>query len=339
MSTSTVQQSFEGYEKKARVPADQARRARSVQQQVRADFKTDLGSLLRRSFLSGSYARMVQTAPKLKDVDIVFVLNDPTGEFEASAKTALDRLAAASAGSVVISHVEKLCCRAVKLVVVGEEFTVDAVAALEDEHGNIRLARHDPAAGTDDWSDENPRGQIDAHWEKNAQTDGVFIPAVRIIKMWNQRHRWDDGNLLSSYLVEAMLFHAMTEKVDYANAMYAFFRHAVAHLSTPAPSVPCPGNLTKFVDEKLADDRRENALAFARQALGHAEAAMRETNAGRAMDEWAAVFGPMFPAPRADASTLAAALRSGNVRPSGAGIAVGAAGAPAIVPARSWRSQ
>ena len=336
MSISTVQQAFEEYEKKVRVPPEQADRAKEVHPEVRDAVEENLGELFNRAFLAGSYARKVQTAPKLKDVDVIFVLNDPDGEFAGSAEAALERLRkAAKTCDLVVST--RLGVRAVKLTIDGEEFTVDAVAALEDPFGGIKLARFLPDEGHDDWTPANPKGQMDAHWQKNKDTGGVFIPAVRMVKSWNQRHKWKSKNLLPSYLVESILFGAMTTKVDFADAMLAFFQEAEQHLSSTWPSVPCPGSPGNYVDERLDDDRRKNALEKAREARQHAEDAIAESDAGKAMDLWEKVFGPAFPSPSGDTSALAAALRSGTARVTGSGVSVGATGRQPIQ-SRPWRA-
>jgi hypothetical protein len=339
MSISTVQDAFEEYEKKVRVPATQAERAKEVHPQVRDAVEADLGELFNRAFLAGSYARKVQTAPKLKDVDIIFVLNDPEGTFAASAHASLERLRTAAKTCDLVASPTRLGVRAVKLPIDGEEFTVDAVAALEDGFGGIRLARYLPDEGKDDWTPANPKGQMDAHWDRNKDTDGVFIPSVRIVKSWNQRHKWNSKNLLPSYLVESILFHSMTGKADFADAMVKFFRDAETHLSTSVPTVACPGSPGNYVDERLDDERRGNALQKVQSALADAEAAVAETDPGKAMDLWANVFGPAFPAQSGDTSALAAALRSRTARVSGAGVSVAANGGREVINSRPWRSE
>jgi hypothetical protein len=337
MSIETVQQAFEDYEEKGRVPKKHADRAKEVHPKVREAVEKDLGELFSRAFLAGSYARKVQTAPKLKDVDIIFVLNDPDGEFAASANAALERLRkAAKSCDLVVGT--RLGCRAVKLTIDGEEFTVDAVAAVEDAFGVLKLARYLPDEGLDDWTPANPKGQMDAHWQKNKDTGGVFIPAVRIVKSWNQRNKWKTKNALPSYLVESILFHAMTSKVEFADAVLAFFRAAETHLSSTSSTVSCPGSPGNYVDERLDDDRRKAALEKVQRDLKHAEDAVAESDPGTAMDLWMKVFGQAFPAPSGDTSALASALKSGTARVSGAGISTSGSGRQPIN-SRPWRSE
>jgi hypothetical protein len=337
MAVTTVQQAFEEYEKKVRVQKKQTDRAKEMHPEVRSAVEDDLGDLFERAFLAGSYARKVQTAPKLKDVDIIFVLKDPEGEFAASAKAALERLRkAAKTCDLVVGT--RLGCRAVKLTIDGEEFTVDAVAAIEDLFGNLKLARYLPDDNLDDWTRANPKGQTDAHWEKNNATGGVFVPAVRIVKSWNQRSKSNRKNALPSYLAESILFHAMTAKVDFDEAMVKWFRAAERHLSSSVPIVPCPGDPSNYVDERLDDDRRNAALDKVRRDLKHAEAAVAESDPGKAMDLWAKVFGPAFPAPSGDTSALEAALHSDAVRATGAAVTVDPNGGRQVPQTRPWRS-
>jgi hypothetical protein len=336
MSIDTVQQAFEEYEKKIRVPKEQADRAKDVHPEVRCAVESDLAELFNRAFLAGSYARKVQTAPKVKDVDVIFVLNDPDGEFAASSNAALERLRkAAKSCDLVVGT--RLGCRAVKLTIDGEEFTVDAVAAIEDAFGNLELARYLPDEDLDDWTRADPKGQMDAHWQKNKDTDGVFIPAVRIVKTWNQRNKWKNKNALPSYLAESILFHSMSGRADFADAVRAFFRAAETHLSSSSPTVSCPGSPGNYVDERLDDDRREAALEKVQRDLKHAEDAVAESDPGKAMDLWVKVFGPAFPAPSGDTSALASALKSGTARVAGAGITASGSGRQPIN-SRPWRS-
>jgi len=337
MSISTVQQAFEEFEKtKVRVPAWQNDRAKEIHPEVRAAVKEHLGDLFNRAFLAGSYARKVQTL-RLKDVDIIFVLNDPDGTFEASADAALERLRAAAKTCDLVERT-RIGVRAVKLTIDGEEFTVDIVAALEDAFGGIRLARRLPEDGSDDWTPANPKGQLDAHWQKNKDTDGMFIPAVRIIRYWNQRTKYNGKNALPSYLAESILYHALMSHCEFADAVEKFFRAAETHLSTPWPSVSCPGSPSNMVDDRLDDSRREFALEKVRAALVHVEDAMAQDDPVDAMDCWVKVFGDAFPAPSGDTSALAAALRSGTAVAKGAGITTSAPDGRQVIPARPWRT-
>lgn len=336
MAVSTVQDAFIEYEKKIRVPSWQNDRAKEVHPEVRAAVEADLGELFVRAFLAGSYARKVQTV-RLNDVDIIIVLNDLDGTFTASADAALERLREAAKTCDLVARTRK-GVRAIKLDIVGEEFTVDLVAALPDPLREVKLARVIPAEGLDDWTEARPKAQLEAAIEKNKTTNGIYILAVRIVKSWNQRAKTNGKNAMPSYLAESILFHALAKECDFDMATVQFFRAAKQELSTPTPSVPCPGDPTNYVDERLEDDRRKSALAKVETALEHAEAAIAESDPGKAMDEWAKVFGPAFPAPSGDTSALAKALRSGTAVAAGAGISPVANGGRQVIPSRPWRT-
>jgi hypothetical protein len=337
VAVETVQQAFIEFEKQAvRVPSWQNDRAKEVHPAVREAVEDDLGELFQRAFLAGSYARKVQTV-RLNDVDVVIVLEDPDGAFTSSAEAALERLRTAAKGCDLVKGTRK-GVRAIKLTIDGEEFTVDLVAALNDPFDEVLLARHLPKEGLDDWTRARPRGQLDAAIEKNRTTNGVFVPSVRIIKYWNKRVGSGDKNALPSYLAESILFHAMSVECEYAEAVLAFFQDAKGHLNLAVPSVTCPGDPQNYVDERLEEDRRLQALRKVEQALEHAEAAVAESDPGEAMDLWVKVFGPAFPAPSGDTSALAAALRSGSAVAKGTSIGTGNGGRE-LIQSRPWRSK
>jgi hypothetical protein len=337
VAVQTVQEAFIEFEKDSvRVPKAQNDRAKQVHPEVRSAVEEHLGELFLRAFLAGSYARKVQ-AIRLKDIDIIIVLNDPDGTFAASADAALERLREAAKGCDLVERTRK-GVRAVKCDIKGEEFTVDLVAARDDPLGEVLLARRLPEEGLDDWTHARPKGQLDAAVEKNSATNGVFIPTVRIVKYWKQRVGSGGKNAMPSYLAESILYHALTAECDYADAVLASFKHAKHHLGLSYPSVSCPGDPGNYVDELLEHDRRESALAKVEADLVHAEKAVAEADPGKAMDCWVKVFGPAFPAPSGDTSSLAGALRSGSAVATGAGITTGAVGGRQVIPARPWRS-
>jgi hypothetical protein len=335
MKIKTVQDAFVEFEReKVRVPAWQNDQAKHVHPLVRDAVHEALGDRFLRSFLAGSYRRKVQTV-RLHDVDMVVVLKDLDGRLAASASFALELLKAAAETPPLVVGCET-SVRAVKLEIDGVEFSVDLVAALDDPAGEVRLARHIPEEGFDDWTRARPEGQTRASAEKNVATDGIYVPTVRVVKFWNQRRGDGEKNLLPSYLAESIVYHALEEACDFDVACAAFFRLAAAHLASPAPSVSCPGDPGNFVDERLETERRVRALAQVEADLTHVAAAETATDPGAALDAWAQIFGPAFPAPSTDASKLAESLRPEIAFAGGPGISRSGAGRQ-VIPARSWR--
>jgi hypothetical protein len=335
MSIRTLQQAFEEFERdKVRVPEAQNRAAKQVQEEFRRFIARELGHLHADDFLAGSYRRRTQ-AVELKDLDIVFVLNDPTGEFLASALATLKQMkhVATKYGPVTIAKVK---CRAVECELDGYTFWVDFVPALPDGHARLLLAYNDKDENTDEWRPADPKGQIDACFAKNDQTGHVYIPVTRICKFWNRSFvsSPDQKKPLPSYLVEAILYDALSGPCEWADAVLAFFENAERHLSNPQPSVACPGSPQDFVDEKLEDDRRRDALAKVQAALVHARAAAASPDPRKAMDQWAQVFGPGFPAPCTQPGRLAQGLRTGSATVVGSSVTASPLGR-SHVPVRS----
>jgi hypothetical protein len=335
MAIETVQEAFLDFEReKVRVPAWQNEQAQKVHPEITRAVEAALGDLFARSFLAGSFRRKVQTV-RLNDVDIVVVLNDPQDLFAHSALAALEAIREAAATSRLVAAC-KTSVRAVKLDIQGVEFRVDLVAALEDPAGEVLLARHLPEENLDDWTQARPAGQTKAASRNNEETDGVFVPAVRIVKYWNQRLGDGEKNLLPSYLVESMLFHALSDPCEFDTACGLFFRQAAEHLASPAPNVSCPGDPANFVDEKLESERRMRGLAAVEGALVHVADAEAASDVATALEAWARIFGPAFPAPSTNPGRLAASLAPTIANASGRGITTNGH-ARQVIPARSWR--
>jgi hypothetical protein len=208
------------------------------------------------------------------------------------------------------------------------------VPALDDGQGGLLLAYVSKEENADEWRPADPKGQTEACHKKNDETDGAYVPVTRIDKYWNASFvsSPEQQKPLPSYLVEAILYDALSGPVSWPDAVLAFFENAQQHLSRPYPSVPCPGKPDAYVDEKLDDDRRLDALAKVETALLHARPATAETNIGKALDCWAKVFGPAFPAPSTHPAVLAAALRAGTATVVGSGVSISSSGRkPAVV--------
>src|SRR4051812_39830143 len=214
----TVEDAFQRFERNsARVPDDQNEDAKSVHPEIRKAVSAEFPDT--EHFLSGSYGRRTQ-AMKLKDVDIIVVLEDPNGEYAASASGTLGAVR-----KVVSDHelvrTTRVSVRAVKAFLHDYEFHVDIVPALMPAFGDgLRLTRNIPNQGNDDWTLEAPKGQLQTAKDKNQDTGGIYVPATRIIKSWNQRY--PTAKPLRSYHAEAILWHALTGKTTLNEAVLAF---------------------------------------------------------------------------------------------------------------------
>lgn len=332
MTIENVQQAFEEFEAESvRVPDWENKAAKAVHPEIRGTLERELEQVV-RTFLSGSYSRRVQVV-RLKDVDIIVILDDPDGTFANSARAALEAIRESAKCSDLVRRTD-LGVRAVKLLLHDYDFTVDLVAARQPTSGNgLLLARHLPDKGYDDWQLLNPEGQRQAAIDKNEECDGIYIPAVRIVKFWNKGQ--GDPSPLRSYHAEAILWHALDGPVDHAEAMVRFFDEAYERLA-PSARTPDPGAPDADpVDHRLEPEERAAARARVEKARKAAHEAFEKEDIGQALDGWVEVFGPSFPAPSTSPDKLAAALGSGAAGVAGTGVRPGHG--RQIIRSRSWR--
>jgi hypothetical protein len=326
-----VEDAFKSFERDtARVPDNENKDGKAVHPKIRKAVTDAFPNT--EHFLSGSYGRRTQ-AVKLKDVDIVVVLEDPNGGYKASASKTLEAVR-----EVVSDHelvrTTRISVRAVKAFLHDYEFHVDIVPALVSPLGSgLQLTRNIPDDGLDDWTLEDPRGQLEAAQDKNKATEGVYVPAARIIKAWNQRY--PTAKPLRSYHAEAILWHALSGKSTFEAAVLAFFDEAY-DLLAPGARTLVPGSQTRYVDDRLADEDRAKAREKVEAAREKAHDAADQDDTGEAMDAWVKVFGTSFPAPSTNADALAAGLREGTAKAVGAGFAVGGLGERETIAGRSW---
>jgi hypothetical protein len=160
------------------------------------------------------------------------------------------------------------------------------------------------------------------------------VPSVRLVKFWLTKVWGDDHNPFRSYHAESILHGALDAKVDFSEAMVTFFDAAYDALA-PAVLTPDPGAPSTYVDERLDPNERRAARDAVANARAAAHAAYEKDEAEEALDAWAKVFGPAFPAPSTSAKKLAASLAAGKAGVVGAGIRA-EKGRP-ILRSRPWR--
>lgn len=326
-----VEDAFKSFERNtARVPDDENKDGKAVHPEIRKAVTDAFPNT--EHFLSGSYGRRSQ-AVKLKDVDIIVVLDDPNGKFRSSANETLEAVR-----EVVSDHelvrTTRISVRAVKAFLHDYEFHVDIVPALVPAFGSgLELTRNIPDDGFDDWTLEDPKGQLEAAQDKNKDTEGVYVPATRVVKAWNQRY--PTAKPLRSYHAEAILWHALSDKTTYEEAVLAFFDKAY-DLLAPGARTLVPGSQTRYVDDRLKDEDRAKAREKVEAAREKAHDAADKDDPGEAMDAWVKVFGTAFPAPSTNPDALAEGLREGTAKAVGAGFAVGGIGERKPIAGRSW---
>jgi hypothetical protein len=286
-------------------------------------------------FLSGSYGRRVQ-AVKLKDIDIIVVLDDNDGAFFGDAKGTLVQVQAALSDCELVRQARPPSVRSVKAFLHDCEFHVDIVPAIRPDGGDgLYLTRNLPDEALNDWTLEYPEQQLKACQEKNKATDGLYVPATRIVRAWNQRY--PTAKPLRSYHAEALLYHGIGEATTLQEATVAFFEYAYDALA-PSELTPTPGAPSgRFVDDRLSDEDRAAAREKVENARDKALAAAAIDDPGKAMEAWAKVFGDKFPTPGTQPDVVEAAMRSGTAYAAGAGLRAGrTAESRELIPGRSW---
>jgi predicted nucleotidyltransferase len=185
MPSNEIQAAFQEFEReRVRVPKAEIEAAKSVHPVVTGFYEQELKAV-ERAKLVGSFARRTQAA-HLKDIDELIVIDDPDGWWRASAGRALSRVAEVAVRCPLIYDAEPRV-RAVRLRLRDYPFFIDIVPAIKPANGSgLLLARRQPDEGLDDWTLENPEGQLLAATTKNLTCAGGYVPAVRIIKFWNQ---------------------------------------------------------------------------------------------------------------------------------------------------------
>jgi hypothetical protein len=315
----TVDDAFKWFERNvARVPDDENADGKSVHPEIRKSVSDALD--LEHHFLSGSYGRKTQ-AKHLKDVDMLVVLEDEDGALYSSASDALEQVSDA-VGDCNLVRRTRVSVRTVKCFLVDYEFHVDVVPALKRGSGEgLYLTRNIPDENLDDWSLEYPEQQLKACQDKNKATGGLYIPATRVVKAWNQRY--DTTRPLRSYHAEALLYHGIGDAQTLKEAVLAFFDHAHDALA-PGKLTATPGAPSgRYVDDRLDADDRKAAREKVEAAREKAHEAADVEDPGKAMEAWVKVFGSGFPSPTTEPGAVDAALRAGTAFAAGTGVSVG----------------
>lgn len=133
-----------------------------------------------------------------------------------------------------------------------------------------------------------------------------------------------------------MLHGALHEKVDYDEAMVRFFDAAYDALA-PGVLTPDPGAPHTYVDERLDPEERREAREAVARARKAAHAACGKHDLNQALDAWAEVFGPAFPAPSTSPDRIASSLAARTAGVVGTGIRADK-GRP-VIEARPWRER
>jgi hypothetical protein len=283
--------------------------------------------LIVKAFLQGSFARKTMISP-LRDVDKVVILGDKLrGLTPDQVMDRLQEVLAAAYPAVTFDRTR----HSLKLDFGDDSFCFDVVPAWETntDDDDVLIANRDSGG----WDRSNTRQLMRVVAERNKQTDGGFVHAVRMIKHL-VAHQMDE--IIPGLHVESLAYLGLTSPMTYANACVTIIESAATWLAhgynDPTGVDPISNRLTP---EQRASAQAQFVAAAARATEAHklAEAGDHD-NATRV---WHDIFGETFPEP--ESQLLGAALASaagGSVTSTGHTSATTRGRQPAP-PTRSWR--
>lgn len=210
--------------------------ARDAHQELRALLNTgEMARRITRTYLSGSYVRHTATSP-INDVDVVCEINperwrDSSYDDLPSPDAVLNTFATAIRNRLrEVDDPARVRKQGRSVGVIYDEIKVDVVPAVsldegEDDEEPIEddgetededdaewedLAHSSrvliPDRRNDEWIESNPRAHVRIAATLNKSSGGLFKPAVRLMKTWNEAH----GRYVSSFVIETLTAHAFS---------------------------------------------------------------------------------------------------------------------------------
>lgn len=131
---------------------------------------------------------------------------------------------------------------------------IDLIPLVRVEDGALVLRR--PASTGDRLISHDPWRQSRLTDEKDRETDRMYRPAVRLLKLWNRNNR---GPIPRSYLAEVFAWYGLDEASSYAQAMSEALDYA--HQALQAEFLADPGNPDDNVLGGLSDEVRRASRA------------------------------------------------------------------------------
>lgn len=295
----TIDEAFRKFKSRLELNDKEQQNAIARHTEVREYMDTKFKS---RSFLTGSYKRHTKTKP-LKDVDIFFVLDEPTRDYRAKAPSVVVddfyNALVAKYGSKAVRKQDRSINIDFGVLVDTEDNTdyrilsVDAVPAVacgsDYEIPDVPLGK---------WIKTNPEihanKAIAAHQAYSSEWKGL----VRMVKYWNNNPKHGaDKPIKPSFLIEVMALQCL-----YGGFGGQFDREMQSLFSTLADRIfedwPDPAGLGPPISNGMDQTRKERAKKLLTAAASEATVAIDHVRKGRngeALKAWRDLFGPKFP--------------------------------------------
>ena len=295
----TVDEAFRKFKSRLELNDKEQKNASARQTEVREFLDTKFS--IKRSFLTGSYARHTKTKP-LKDIDIFFVLDkskhdyrkrppaDVINDFHAALAKQYGKDAAHPDGravnldfGVVIDADDNTDYRVV---------SVDVVPAFNS--GNDYEI---PDADTGEWIKTNPEVHADKATAAHQAFSSEWKGLVRMVKYWNNNPRHKTKPIKQSFLIEVMALQCL-----YGGWQGRFDREIQGFFATLADRIfdvwPDPAGLGPPISDSMDAAGKQRARQLLQAAATDATQAIRCVREGRngdALQAWRDLFGPKFP--------------------------------------------
>ncbi len=252
---------------------------------------------VRRSILTGSYARWTKTKP-LKDVDIFEILGDGERKWrDGRPSDLLDRVAGIlkpKYGSDCVT-VARRSVRVDFGVALADDDTGGKVMSFDVVPAFEKSAHYEiPDCATGGWIATDPEIHAEKATEANEGYGGQWKPLVKMIKKWNATA---DKPVKPSFLLEVMALDLLVPPFSggYPYELKAFFAAAADRIGEPWPD---PARLGPPVSDTMTPSQ----VVAAKQALQAAEVTVtraiqtgKQGKHGEALEIWRGLFGPLFP--------------------------------------------
>ena len=291
----TLDEAFAKFKSRLELSTDEQDDASRRQKEIREIVADSLD--VRRSILTGSYARWTKTKP-LKDVDIFEILGDGERTWRnGSPSELLERVAGVlrpkyGGDCVAIARRSVRVDFGVTLAdddTGGKVMSFDVVPAFEkNEHYEI------PDCITGGWIATDREVHAEMATKANDTYDGQWKPLVKMIKKWNVTA---DKPVKPSFLLEVMALDLLVPPFSggYPYELKAFFAAAADRIGEPWPD---PARL----GPPVSDSMTPSEVVAAKQALQVAELTVtraiqtgKQGKNGEALQTWRGLFGSLFP--------------------------------------------
>jgi hypothetical protein len=294
MSSAEISQFIDNYVRKNLSPKSEQR------DYITKKYSELCGFLGNDCFQSGSYARFTAIDP-VHDLDVIYVLPDNTvlsnpQKVMAELRTMLLEVYKGSK----ISKIKEIVAQTHSVTIVfddedePESFSIDVVPAVtSDSETNefsdslyivpeILKANHkkrverykNEAKNPIGWIKSDPKGYISAATKLDADTNGTFRKAVKVVKSWRHKQKKDheDDFMLKSFHLELICVEFF-ESNPIANTLEAI-AGCVALLAERLDQSHYPDRadstqyVDQYIEDKLTDEGRELILRLQQEAAG-----------------------------------------------------------------------